>query len=162
MKHHLQCATDPRPFRAWSDHDPTMIRPWNRQSATRLAPEVTFYAYHDHFVLKNARFCAPAIITNFTKYCACHEKWEFNFTKCCTCHEKWQSVQLHQMLRLPRKVTAQLHQMLRWQKVTLELHQMLRLPGKVTWLFYYLTLQLLSWRWLCYLCLDDFYYDAIT
>ena len=25
-KRHLQCATDPRPFRAWSDHDPSMIR----------------------------------------------------------------------------------------------------------------------------------------
>ena len=43
-------------------------------SATRLATEVTFHAHHEHFVLKNTTFGAPAII------------------------------QLHQILRLPRKV----------------------------------------------------------
>ena len=78
-----------RPIRAGSDHDPTMIREWNRHSATRLATEVTFHAHHRHFVLKNTTFRAPAIIPNFTKYCACHEKWHFNFTKYCACHEKW-------------------------------------------------------------------------
>ena len=29
-----------------SEHDPTMIREWNRQSATRGATEVTFHAHH--------------------------------------------------------------------------------------------------------------------
>ena len=77
------------PMRGRSEHDPTMIRPWNRQSATRLATEVTFHAHHEHFVLKNTTFRAPAIIPNFTEYCACHEKWHSNFTKCCACHEKW-------------------------------------------------------------------------
>ena len=76
-------------IRAWSENDPSMIRPWNRHSATRLATEVTFHAHHEHFVLKNATFRAPAIIPNFTEYCACHEKWHFNFTKYCACHEKW-------------------------------------------------------------------------
>ena len=80
---------DPTMIRAWSEHDPTMIRPWNRQSATRLATEVTFHAHHEHFVLKNTTFRAPAIIPNFTEYCACHEKWHLNFTKYCACHEKW-------------------------------------------------------------------------
>ena len=89
MKSQLQCATDPSWIRAGSDHDPTMIREWNRHSATRLATEVTFHAHHRHFVLKNTTFRAPAIIPNFTKYCACHEKWHFNFTKYCACHEKW-------------------------------------------------------------------------
>ena len=77
------------PIRAGSELDPTMIREWNRHSATRLATEVTFHAHHRHFVLKNTTFRAPAIIPNFTKYCACHEKWHFNFTKYCACHEKW-------------------------------------------------------------------------
>ena len=63
MKRHFQCAADP-----------SMIREWNRQSATRLATEVTFHAHHEHFVLKNTTFRAPAIIPNFTEYCACHEK----------------------------------------------------------------------------------------
>ena len=40
-----------RMIREWSDHDPSIIRPWNRQSATRLASEVTFWAYHEHFLL---------------------------------------------------------------------------------------------------------------
>ena len=66
------------PMRGRSEQDPTMIRAWNRHSATRLATEVTF---HEHFVLKNTTFRAPAIIPNFTEYCACHEKWHFNSTK---------------------------------------------------------------------------------
>ena len=77
------------PMRDRSEHGPTMIRAWNRQSATRLATEVTFRGHHEHFVLKNTTFRAPAIIPNFTEYCACHEKWQFNITKYCACHEKW-------------------------------------------------------------------------
>ena len=72
-----------------SEHDPRPIREWNGQSATCLATEVPFHAHHEHFVLKNTPFRAPAIIPNFTEYCACHEKWHFNFTKYCACHEKW-------------------------------------------------------------------------
>ena len=42
-------------------------------------------------------------------------------------------LELHQVLRLPRKVTLELHHVLRLpRKVTLELHQVLRLPRKVT------------------------------
>ena len=107
------------------DHDPTMIRAWNRHSATRLATEVTFRAHHEHFLLKNTTFRAPAIIPNFTQCCTCHEKWHLNFTKYCACHEKWLSwfifvtyetlvtmrgatcviVQHHQILPLLRKMT---------------------------------------------------------
>ena len=63
LKRHFQCGADP-----------SRIREWNRHSATRLATEVTFHAHHEHFVLKNATFRAPAIIPNFTEYCGCHEK----------------------------------------------------------------------------------------
>ena len=63
MKRQFQCGTDP-----------SRIRPQNRQSATRLATEVTFHAHREHFVLKNTTFRAPAIIPNFTAYGACHEK----------------------------------------------------------------------------------------
>ena len=89
LKRHFQCGADPSWIRARSELDPTMIREWNRHSATRLATEVTFHAHHRHFVLKNTTFRAPAIIPNFTKYCACHEKWHFNFTEYCACHAKW-------------------------------------------------------------------------
>ena len=126
-----------RPIREWSDHDPTMIRPWNRQSATRLATEVTFHAHHEHFVLKNTTFRAPAIIPNFTEYCACHEKWHLHFTKYCACHEKWHSslilfthetlftmrgvtsviVQTHQILRLPRKMNLMIDPWHKWNVI---------------------------------------------
>ena len=71
--------------REWFELDPS----WKPSSATRLATEVTFQDHHEHFVLKNTTFRAPAIIPNFTEYCACHEKWHFNFTEYCACHEKW-------------------------------------------------------------------------
>ena len=82
-----------RPIRDRFEHDPTMIRAWNRQSATRLATEATFklHAHHEHLVLKNTTFRGPATIPNFSKYCACHKKWHWNFTKYCACHEKWMS-----------------------------------------------------------------------
>ena len=41
-----------------SENDPSRIRPQNRQSATRLATEVTFRAHHEHFLLKNTTFFA--------------------------------------------------------------------------------------------------------
>ena len=62
------------PMRDRSEHDPTMIRAWNRQSATCLATEVTFRAHHEHFLLKNTTFRAPAYIQKLTKCCTCHEK----------------------------------------------------------------------------------------
>ena len=64
------------PMRGRSENDPRMIRPWNRQSATRLATEVTFRAHHEHnFLLKNTTFRAQSYIQTFTKCCACREKW---------------------------------------------------------------------------------------
>ena len=43
------------------------------------------------------------------------------------------TLELHQVLRLPRKVTLDLHQVLRLpRKVTLDLHQVLRLPHRMT------------------------------
>ena len=137
MKRHFQCAADPTMIREWSEHDPSMIRPWNRQSATRLATEVPFHAHHEHFVLKNTTFRAPAIIPNFTEYCACHEKWHLNFTKYCAWHKKWISwlildtyetlftmrratcviVQTHQILRLPRKMNLMIDPWHKWNVI---------------------------------------------
>ena len=76
-----------RPIRPWSEHDPTM----NSSSRTRPFAEVTFRASETHFVLKITTFRASAIYPNFTKYCACHEKWHSNITKCRACNEKWHS-----------------------------------------------------------------------
>ena len=120
-----------------SETIPRMIREWNRHSATRLATEVTFHAHHEHFVLKNTTFRAPAIIPNFTECCACHEKWHFNFTKYCACHAKWLSwsilvthetlftmrgatsgiLQHHQILRLPRKMNLMIDPCHTWKAI---------------------------------------------
>ena len=78
-----------RPIRAWSENDPTMIRPWKRKNWTRRAAKATFRTRQEQILLKITTFPAPAIIPNFTTCCACHEKWHMNFTKCCACHEKW-------------------------------------------------------------------------
>ena len=40
VKPHLQCGTDPTMIRAWSDHDPPMIRPHTRPSRNRRTAEV--------------------------------------------------------------------------------------------------------------------------
>ena len=114
LKRHLQWRT----IREWSDHDPTM----KLQNWTRPFAELTFPLSATHFVLKITTFRAPAIYPDFTKYCACHEKWHCKITKYCACHEKWLSsitygtsftmrgatgliLQRHQILHLPRKMT---------------------------------------------------------
>ena len=63
------------PMRGRSEHDPTMIRPWKRKTATRLASEVTFRAHHEHFSIEKYNVSRPILHSN-----------------------------LHQILRLPRKV----------------------------------------------------------
>ena len=98
-------------MRGRSETVPSMIRAWNRQSATRLTTEVTFHADHEHFVLKNTTFRAPAIIPNFTECCACHEKWHLNFTKYCACHAKWLSWSIlftHETLFTMRGATSEI------------------------------------------------------
>ena len=61
LKPHLQCGTDPRPIRPWSDHDPTMIRPHTRPSRTRRTAEVDHRGSGTDFVWKNIGFRASAI-----------------------------------------------------------------------------------------------------
>ena len=117
LKRHFQYGADPRMIRAGSDHDPRMKPPLRN--------------------LKNTTFRAPAIIPNFTEYCACHEKWQFNITKYCTCHEKWQFnitkycachekwiswliLVTHERLLTMRGATS----------VIVQTHQILRLPRK--------------------------------
>ena len=130
---------DPSMIRPWSEHDPSMIRPWNRQSATRLATEVTFHAHHEHSVLKNTTFRAPAIIPNFTEYCACHEKWHLHFTKYCACHEKWhlhftKYCACHEkwISWLILDTNETLFTMRGATCVIVQTHQILRLPRKMT------------------------------
>ena len=95
-----------------------MIRPWNRQSATRLATQVTFRAHQENFLLKKKCF-TPNLTFKYI-----HQVLHL---------PRKVTLALHQVLRLPRKVTLELHEILRLpRKVTLALHQVLHLPRKVT------------------------------
>ena len=134
MKRHFQCGADPSMIRPWSDDDPTM----KTQTATRLASEVTFRAHHEHFLLKNTTFRAQSYIQTFTKYCACHVKCHLNFTKYCACHAErltylvliayetsftvrgatGVTIQPHQILRLPRKMTRLLYRPHIWNVIS--------------------------------------------
>ena len=89
----------------------------------------TCCACHEKWHMNFTKCCAchEKWHMNSTKCCACHEKWHMNFTKCCACHAKWISwlirttyetsftmrgatvntLQPHQILRLPRKMTTQ-------------------------------------------------------
>ena len=61
VKHHLQCGTDPRMIRPWSEHDPNMIRPHTRPSRNRRTAEVDHRGSGTDFVWKNIGFRASAI-----------------------------------------------------------------------------------------------------
>ena len=100
LKRHFQCAADPRPFRAWSENDPSM------NPSVRNPPRNRGY-----FSRSGRAFCIENYNISRSGYLS----------------------KIHQVLRLPRKVTLDLHQVLRLpRKVTLDLHQVLHLPQKVT------------------------------
>ena len=106
-------------IRAWSEHDPTMIRPWNRQSATRLASEVTFRAHHKPFSIEKYNVSRPNLTFKHSPSAAPATK-----------SNTWPSP----ILPLPRKVTLELHQYCPYhEKETLELHQVLHLHKSDTW-----------------------------
>ena len=68
LNNHLQCGTDPRPIREWSEDDPNMIRPHTRPSRTRRTAEVDHRGSGTHFVWKNKGFRASAI----SQKCICY------------------------------------------------------------------------------------------
>ena len=83
-------------------------------------------------------FATQSYIQTFTKYCTCHEKWHLNFTKYCACHEArltylvlityetsftvrgatGVTIQPHQILRLPRKMTGLLYRPDIWNVIS--------------------------------------------
>ena len=85
------------------DHDPSMIRTWTRHLAPACSPMLLVAVRRRILYWKLPAFRAPAIYSNFTKCCACHEKWHCNITKCCACHQNWHCMTLrhHQIQCLP-------------------------------------------------------------
>ena len=69
------------------DHDPNISEDKIVISHPPLRRPYSFHLANT-FCMENTTFRAPAIYQNFTKRCACHEKWRSSFTKYFACHEK--------------------------------------------------------------------------
>ena len=108
-------------IREWSDHDPTMIREWSdHENANRNPPRKWGYfsSSPGAFSIVKYNVSSPILHSNIHQVLRLPRKV---------------TLDLHQILPLPRKVTLELHQILPLpRKVTLELHQVLHLPRKVT------------------------------
>ena len=94
-------------IREWSDHDPRMIRAWSEhENANRNPPRKWGYCSRspEAFSIVKYNVSNPILLSN-----------------------------IHQVLRLPQKVTLDLYRILPLpRKVTLDLHRILPLPRKVT------------------------------
>ena len=56
VKRHFQCGADPCMIRAWSEHDPTMIREWKRKPQPASQPRLLFDLTTSIFYCKIQRF----------------------------------------------------------------------------------------------------------
>ena len=119
--------------------DPSMIRPWSdhdptmkTQTATRLATEVTFSSSPGAFSIVKYNVSRPILHSNLHQILRLPRKVTLPLQEVLRLPRKV-TLELHQVLHLPRKVTLDLHQVLHLpRKVTLELHQVRHLPRKVT------------------------------
>ena len=117
------------PIRPWSEHDPSMIRAWSdHENANRNPPRNRGY------------FSTSPRAFSIVKYNVSRPILHSNIHQVLRLPRKV-TLERHQVLRLPRKVTLERHQVLHLpRKVTLELHQVLHLPRKVTLELHYSTL----------------------
>ena len=101
--------------------DPTMIRPWSEhENANRNPPRNRGYFSSSPraFSIEKYNVSRPILHSNIHQVLRLPRKV---------------ALELHQVLHLPRKVTLELHQVLHLPRnVTLEPHQILRLPRKMT------------------------------
>ena len=108
-------------IREWSEHDPRMIREWSENEiANRNPPRKWGYfsSSPGAFSIVKYNVSSPILHSNIHQVLRLPQKV---------------TLELHQILPLPQKVTLELHQVLHLpRKVTLDLHQVLRLPQKVT------------------------------
>ena len=74
-----------RPIRAWSGTDQSMIREWSEHEPSSpqptTQPRLLFVLGASNLFGKLQHFRAPAMIPNFTKYCACHKSRQLNFSE---------------------------------------------------------------------------------
>ena len=109
------------PMRGRSENDPTMIRPWSdHENANRNPPRKWGYfsSSPGAFSIVKYNVSSPILHSNIHQVLRLPQKV---------------TLDLHRILLLPRKVTLELHQVLHLpRKVTLELHQVLRLSRRKT------------------------------
>ena len=120
-------------MRGRSENDPSMIRPWKRKPQPASGETFHFQcgddprmirAWSDH---ENANRNPPRKWGYFSRSPGAFSIVKYNVSSPIL-HSN-----IHQVLRLPQKVTLDLHRILPLpRKVTLELHQILPLPRKVT------------------------------
>ena len=118
VKRHFQCGDDPSMIREWSEHDPRMIREWSEHDPRMIR------AWSEH---ENANCNPPRKWGYFSRSPEAFSIVKYNVSSPIL-HSN-----IHQVLRLPQKVTLDLHRILPLpRKVTLDLHRILPLPRKVT------------------------------
>ena len=102
------------------------------QTATRLASEVIFRAPQEHFLFVKYNVSSPILHSNIHQVLRLPQKVTLDLHRILLLPRKV-TLDLHRILPRPRKVTLDLHQVLHLpRKVTFELHQVLHLPRKVT------------------------------
>ena len=123
------------PMRGRSENDPTMIREWSdHENANRnpLRKWGYFSSSPGAFSIVKYNASSPILHSNIHQVLRLPQKVTLDLHQILPLPRKV-TLELHQILPLPRKVTLELHQVLHLpRKVTLDLHQVLRLPQKVT------------------------------
>ena len=122
-------------IREWSENDPRMIREWSdHENANRNPPRKWGYfsSSPGTFSVVKYNVSSPILHSNIHQVLRLPQKVTLDLHQILPLPRKV-TLELHQILPLPRKVTLDLHQVLHLpRKVTLDLHQVLRIPQKVT------------------------------
>ena len=118
-------------IREWSENDPTMIRPWKRKPQPASQVRLLFELPKTFSIVKY-NVSSPILHSNIHQVLRLPQKVTLDLHRILPLPRKV-TLDLHQILPLPRKVTLDLHQVLHLpRKVTFELHHVLHLPRKVT------------------------------
>ena len=115
--------------------DPSMIRAWSdHENENRNPPRKWGYfsGSPEAFSIVKYNVSSPILHSNIHQVLRLPQKVTLDLHQILPLPRKV-TLELHQILPLPRKVTLELHQVLHLpRKVTLDLHQVLHLPRKVT------------------------------
>ena len=118
-----------RTIREWSENDPSMIRPWKRKPQPASQVRLLFELPRSIFYCK-IQHSSPILHSNIHQVLRLPQKVTLDLHRILPLPRKV-TLDLHRILPLPRKVTLDLHRIFPLpRKVTLKLHQILSLPRK--------------------------------